>query len=83
MMIKINIVILIAVFDRWLRMKIFMVEVVLKSIMWLTLPDLHCTTPRVRCTGYATIRDYLSERRQVRTINGCRSQAMLVTFGVP
>ena len=26
----------------------------LSSILWLTLPDLQCTTSRVRCTGYAT-----------------------------
>ena len=26
----------------------------LNSILWLTLPDLQCTTSRVRCTGYAT-----------------------------
>lgn len=29
------------------------------------------------------IRDYLSGRTQVTTINGCQSQAMPVTFGVP
>ena len=30
--------------------------VLLTSILWLTLPDLQCTTSRVRCTGYATKR---------------------------
>ena len=29
------------------------------------------------------IRDYLSGRTQVTTINGCQSQAMPVSFGVP
>ena len=29
------------------------------------------------------IRDYLSKRTQVTAINGCQSQAMPVTFGVP
>ena len=28
--------------------------VLLNFILWLTLPDLQCTTSRVRCTGYAT-----------------------------
>ena len=26
------------------------------SILWLILPDFQCTTPRVRCSGYATMR---------------------------
>ena len=29
----------------------------LNSILWLTLPDLQCTTPRFRCTGYATVKN--------------------------
>ena len=28
--------------------------VLLNSILWLTLPDLQCTTSRVRCAGHAT-----------------------------
>ena len=28
----------------------------LSSILWLTLPDLQCTTSRVRCTGYVTVK---------------------------
>ena len=35
------------------------------SILWLTLPDLQCTTPRVRCTGYVTVKSL-----RIKSTNG-------------
>ena len=40
-------------------------------------------SPGVAGDLWCWIRDYLSGRTQVTTINGCQSQAMPVTFGVP
>ena len=37
----------------------------LNSILWLTLPDLQCTTSRVRCTGYATVKSL-----RIKSTNG-------------
>ena len=31
-------------------------DTLLNFILWLTLPDLQCTTSRVCCTGYATVK---------------------------